>query len=290
MSKSNKKSKFRNRQLYLMILRCILQDQNYLAEIARELQKSPQLLQHYLKILRRYGYIRPVTETRSYPVIYELTEKARIVISNAERMGRSGGFRFHHFALKYRILADNRSFLPAAEGSRLNGVSETTGKFEGYRIRRWHSASADWLYVYSRHMYGRFPWQLLCAASIELDRIVGLIECRYHMRLKFECVLQKPELEDSRDPIAKFWGEYYGNNVRTNSGSGIDASEGPWAIELSYDDAVSHVLLARNIAQILSVLRSQQELLREFLAQLGNILKQGTEGSTNRPPTSRLWS
>jgi hypothetical protein len=291
MSTSNKKSKPFNRQLYLTILGCILHGTNYLAAIARELQKSPQLVQHYLKVLKRYGYIRPVTERRSYPVLYEVTDKAKIIISNAERMARSGGIRFHHFALRYKVIVDNPSFLPLREGVLLTGnVVEVTRIVDGYTVRRWHSPSCDWLYLYSRSMYGRFPWQLIAAASVELHTLAMLIENRYHLQVKFEGILQKPEMDDPRDPVASFWGKYYGTNVNTPTGNGMDASEGAWAKELSYEDAVDYVLLGRNIAQILLELRTQQALLQKFFSQFLEMMKHSNDESTQRPPNSRLWA
>lgn len=288
ISKSNRNS--RNCKTCLAILQCIKAEINYSAQIAKELRKKPQTVHHNVRVLEDRGYIRRATgEKRSYPVIYELTDKGLIALSNTERMAR-GAFRFHHYALKYRVLVDNPSFLPLNEGVRLRGnVIEVTRIIDGYTVRRWHAPSCDWLYLYSRSLYGRLPWQLIAAASVELHTLAMLIESRYHLKLKFEGILQKPEMDDPQDPIANFWGEYYSTNVSTPSGSGMDASEGAWAKELSYEDAVDYVLLGRNIAQILLELRTQQTLFQKFFSHFLEMMKHSNDESTQRPPNSRLW-
>jgi predicted transcriptional regulator len=291
MRTSNKKSKFLKKPFYLMILSCIQEGQNYLAQIARQLDKSPQLVQHYVRNLTKYGYIQPVTgKKRSYPVIYVLTGKAKILISNAERIRRSGGIRFHRYALKYRIVTDNPAFLPLSRaGKPLKGnVLEVTETVEGHTVRRWHTPSGDWLYIWSQHMYGLLPWQLQALATIDVDRLAAFIEQRFRLRLQFEEILQKGEFDDPRDPVAKVWGEYYNLNVKTDSGSGFDASGGEWAKELSYQDAVDYVQMGRNVARIIGELQAQRKLFERFIEAL---TKYGTDSQPeHNPPDSHLWS
>lgn len=291
MRTSNKKSKFLEKPFYLIILSYIGEGQNYLAQIARQLDESPQLIQHYIRNLKKHGYIQPVTgQKRSYPVIYELTDKAEIMISNAERIRRSGGMRFHRYALKYRITVDNPDFLPLSQASKpLKGnVLEVTTTVEGHTVRRWHSLSADWLYIWSQHLYGLLPWQLQALATIEVDRLAGWIEQRFGMRLQFEEILQKGEFDDPRDPVAKVWGKYYSVNVKTDSGSGFDASGGEWAKELSYQDAVDYVQMGGKVARILDELQAQRKLFERFIEAL---TKSGTESQPeHNAPNSHLWA
>jgi hypothetical protein len=174
--------------------------------------------------------------------------------------------RFHHYALKYRVEVDNPTFLPIEGGSRLRGgVLEVTGTVDGYTVRRWHAPTGDYLYLFSRPLWGRFPWQLLAFASIDVDRLSQLIEQRYRMQLKYEGVLQKPHLSDPKDPLAKLWGDNYGTAILSASGSGVEASEGPWEAEFSYQDAVDHVLLGRNTARVADELPQVRVLLEKLL-------------------------
>jgi DNA-binding MarR family transcriptional regulator len=292
MPKSKKTSKTdrnpRNLVTCLAILNCIKAEINYLTQIAKQLKKSAQTIHYNLHVLEDRGYIRRVTgNRRSYPVLYELTDKAHIVLSNSERLARSGGVRFHHYALKYRVAVDNPSFLPVSEGVPLRGgVIEITGKVEGYTVRRWHAPSGDHLYLFSRHMVGDLPWQLLSFASIELDRLSRSIEQRFQMKLEYDGILQKPELSDARDPLAGFWGNHYGTVIRTETGSGIDASEGPWETEFSYADAVDHVQLGRNTAKVAVELPQVRALLEKIL---DIVRTQSTQEPTVSPPDSRLW-
>jgi len=267
MRKTKKISKVEGSFLYIVILKSIQDGTNYAAQIANHLNKSPQLIHHYLHMLERQGYVSRVTgKKRSYPVIYDLTEQALLLISNAERMARAGGIRYHHYALRYRIVGDNPKFLPLNNGCPLNGnVVETTERVEGYTVRRWHSPSGDWLYLYSKPIYGRLPWQLLVHATIDLDRLARLIEERFTLRLDFDGIHQKPEFDDPRDPVAKAWAKYYGANVKTDSATGINASGGEWATELSYDDAVDYVLQGRRIAQIEKDLHALTQLVTKLV-------------------------
>lgn len=290
MRTSNKKSKFLKKPFYLMILSCIQEGLNYQAQIARQLDESPQLIQHYIRNLTKYGYVQPVTgQERSYPIMYQLTDKAKVLISNAERIRRSGGIRFHRYALKYRIVTDNPAFLPLSRaGKPLKGnVLEVTQTVEGHTIRRWHTPSGDWLYIWSRHMYGLLPWQLQALATIEVDRLAGLIEQRLGMRLQFEEILQKGEFDDPRDPVAKVWGAYYNVNVKTCSGSGFDASKGEWAKELSYEDAVNYVQMGKNIVKILNELQEERKLFLRFIEALTDT---GGRVREDNPADSHLWA
>jgi DNA-binding MarR family transcriptional regulator len=276
-----------------MILGCIQEGQNYLAQIAGRVDRSPQLVHHYLRTLVEYGYIESVTgEKRSYPVIYQLTQKAKIMISNEERVRRLGGIRFHRYAMKYRIVIDNPGFLPLSQASRpLKGnVLEVTTTLEGHTIRRWHTPSTDWLYIWSQHLYGLLPWQLQTLATIEVDRLARSIEQRFGMRLQFEEILHKGEFDDPRDPVAKVWGKYYGVNVKTDSGSGFDASGGEWAKELSYQDAVDYVQMGRNVARITNELQAQRKLFERFIEALTNYVCGTDNQPQHNPPDSHLWS
>jgi DNA-binding MarR family transcriptional regulator len=277
ISKSNRNSRICT--TCLAILNCVRADTNYSAQIARALEKSPQTVHYDMHVLEKWGYIRRATgNKRSYPVFYELTDKGELLISNGERLARSGGFRFHHFALKYRVVVDNPDFLPVSKGVLLRGgVIEVTGRVEDYTVRRWHAPSDDYLYLFSRPMWGRLPWQLLSFASIELDRLSRSIEERFHMKLGFDGVLQKPELSDPRVPLAKFWGDYYGTVVKTNSGSGIDGSEGPWEAEFSYEDAVNHVQQGRNTAKVAKELPQVRALLEKLLGTAHSTLASARE-------------
>jgi hypothetical protein len=137
-------------------------------------------------------------------------------------------------------------------------------------------------------MYGLLPWQLLVLATIEVDRLAAFIEQRFGMQLKFEQVLQKGEFDDPRDPVAKVWAQYYNVNVKTDSGSGFDASGGEWAEELSYQDAVDYVQMGGKVARILDELLSQRKLFERLVEAL---TKSGTEGQPERnPPDSHLWT
>jgi DNA-binding MarR family transcriptional regulator len=265
VSKSNRNS--RNCTLRLAILNCIKAGINYCAQISKELKKKPQTIHYNVRVLMDRGYIRRATgDKRSYPVIYELADKGLILLSNAERLAR-GALRFHHYALKYEVVVDNPSFLPLTDGSRLRGgVLEVTGSVDGYTVRRWHAPRRDYLYLFSRILWGRFPWQLLVLASIDLDRLSHLIEQRYRMQLKYQGVLQQPHLSDPKDPFAKLWGDNYGTAILSESGTGIDASDGPWESEFSYQDAVDHVLQGRNTARIADELSRLRVLLEKLLA------------------------
>jgi DNA-binding MarR family transcriptional regulator len=283
ISKSNRKS--RTSVTCLAILNCIKAGKNYSAQIATELDKKPQTIHHNLRTLEYRGYVRRVTGTkRSYPVLYELSDKAVVLISNAERLARSGEIRFHHFALRYRVVVDNPSFLPLSEGAPLRGgVIEVTGEVDKYTVRRWHAPSGDHLYLFSPPLWGSFPWQLIALASITLERLSRLIEQRYRIQLEYDGILQKPHLSDPRDPLAKFWGNNYGTAVQTKTGSGIDASEGPWETEFSYQDAVDHVQLGRNTAKVAEELPQVKMLLERFFSS------EGTQQKTVNPPDVRQW-
>lgn len=285
-SKTNRNS--RNCTTCLAILNCIKAGVNYSAQISKELKKKPQTIHYNLRVLEDRGYIRRVTgDKRSYPVIYDLSDKGLILLSNVERLAR-GAMRFHHYALRYRVEVDNPSFLPIEGGSRLrNGVCEVTGTVDGYTVRRWHAPTGDYLYLFSRPLWGRFPWQLLAFASIGVDRLSQLIERRYRMQLKYEGVLQKPHLSDPRDPFAKLWGDSYGTAILSESGTGIDASDGPWESEFSYEDAVDHVQLGRNTAKVAGELPQVRVLLEKILDMLST---PRTQEPTASPPDSRLWA
>jgi len=202
ISKSNRKSRT---SACLAILKCIKEGKNYSAQIAEELKKKPQTIHYNLRALEGRGYVRRTTGSkRSYPVLYELTDKAAILISNAERLARSGGMRFHHFALQYRVVVDNPSFLPLSEGANLRGgVIEVTGEVDGYTVRRWYAPSGDSLYLYSRPLWGRSPWQLLCFASIDLERLSKLIEQRFRMQLNVRQHPAKTRTERPKRPSSK---------------------------------------------------------------------------------------
>jgi len=70
------------------------------------------------------------------------------------------------------------------------------------------------------------------------------------MELTFEEAMQKPEFDVPSDRFARFWGENVGATVKTTSGSGIDASEGEWALELSVEDAAAYAEMPRQVAEI----------------------------------------
>jgi len=108
----------------------------------------------------------------------------------------------------------------------------------------------------------------------------------------FDSILQKPELSDPRDPLAKYWTDHFGTVVKTKSGSGIDASEGPWETEFSYQDAVDHVQLGRNTAKVADEL----PYLRVLLERLIGIFLAASNASTQQsvpksldPPDPRQW-
>ena len=70
------------------------------------------------------------------------------------------------------------------------------------------------------------------------------------MELTFEEAMQKPEYDVPSDRFARFWGENVGATVKTPCGSGIDASEGEWALELSVEDAAAYAEMPRKVAEI----------------------------------------
>ena len=225
----------------------------YAAQMATRLNKSAQLIAYHIGQLKRQGYLETAGEDgkRSYPVFYRLTEKARSFLAAWSNEKRRGRFRFHHFALRYRITRDNPDFLPVSAGTHLRGgVVQVDGKEDGHSVRRFVSPSGQWLYLYSASVYGDQPWQLLSRVSIELDCLGQEISRRHNMELAFEKAMQKPEFDVPSDRFARFWGENVGATVKTPSGSGIDASEGEWALELSVEDAAAYAEMPRQVAEI----------------------------------------
>jgi DNA-binding MarR family transcriptional regulator len=249
--------------IWLLILRLVERGE-YNASIARTLRMAPQATHPRLRKLEKYGYIERVTENgkRSYPAFYRLRDKGKCALQELSSKKRRARFRFHHHALRYKVIRDNPDFLPVSQGNSLRGgVVTVDGRVDGFSVRRFHSPSADWLFLYSEPRMGDLPWQLLTLSSIELDRLAQVICSRYNMELSFEKSMQKPEFENVRDPLAKFWGDYSGSTIRTASGSGIDASTGDWAEEFTIEDAVHYVNLARNVADITTKLGEEEQRL-----------------------------
>ena len=195
--------------------------------MATRLNKSPQVIAYHIAQLKRQGYLETAGEDgkRSYPVFYRLTEKARSFLGAWSNDKRRGRFRFHHYALKYKITRDNPDFLPVSAGTQLRGgVVQVDGKVDGYSVRRFASPSGQWLFLYSVPLFGDEPWRLQCDASIALHCLSQEICRRYDMELERKGIMQKPEYDVPSDPFAKYWGENYGATVKTPDGDGIDAS------------------------------------------------------------------
>lgn len=250
----------------------LVEQGEYAARIASRLNKSPQRISYHLARLRRLGYLETCSEQgkRSYPIFYRLTDKARSLRAQLSKKIRRARFRFHHYALRYRITRDNPDFLPISAGTQLRGgVVQVDGKVDGYSVRRFASPSAQWLFLYSRPHYGDEPWKLLAKASIELHCLSQEICRRHDMELMFEDIMQKAEYDVPSDRFAKFWGENVGATVKTPDGSGIDASEGEWSLELPVEDAAAYANMARNVADISRLAREQRQAID--VLQKGNV-------------------
>jgi len=256
----------------MVILQCVEMGE-YSAQIARRLNKPRQFVDYHIRKLARDGCLERLSQDgkRSYPVFYKLTEKGASLLQAMSNEKRRGRYRFHHFALSYRIVRDNPAFLALSAGARLKGgVIETSGKVDGFTVRRFYSPSGrQWLYLYSQPKRGDHPWQLLALSAIELDRLAQEISRRNGMELSFERILQKAEFEDDSSSFARFWGQNYGCNVRTQNGS-IDASEGEWAKELTVEDAVADIRIGRNVADISEKLHNGLASVLERLDVLQN--------------------
>jgi DNA-binding transcriptional ArsR family regulator len=271
------KCKSKRQQVFFIWLGILLAVERgeYAAQIARNLNKSPQRISYHVAELKELGYIEK--RKRSYPDILQLTEKAKsflAVLSNEKRRAR---FRFHHFAFKYRITRDSPDFLPVSEGTRLRGgVVQVDGKVDGYSVRRFASPCGQWLFLYSAPVFGDEPWRLLCDASIALHCLAQEICRRHNMELKRESIMQKPEFDVPSDKFAKYWGQNYGATVKTPDGDGIDASPpgSEWSTELSVEDAAAYVHIARNVADIAQLVRQQGETL--------DVLEKGSVTQTQR--------
>jgi len=251
----------------------------YAAQMATRLNKSAQLIAYHIGQLKRQGYLEAAGEDgkRSYPVFYRLTEKARSFLAARSNEKRRGRFRFHHYALKYKILSDNPNFLPVSAGTHLRGgVVQVDGRVDGYSVRRFASPSGQWLFLYSAPLFGDEPWRLQCDASIALHCLAQEICRRYDMELERKGIMQKPEYDVPSDPFAKYWGENYGATVKTPDGDGIDASPpgSEWSVELTVEDAAAYAHMARNVADIMQLVCQQREAL--------DVLQKGSVTQTQR--------
>ena len=203
----------------------LLEDYKWGAEVARQIKRSRQYVYYQIKELLQYGYIRDqIPDARSYPKFYVITEKGQNLMENWKRQGRHG-IRFHHFALKCRIDVDNPNFLSLSSrrARKLKGgVVQVDGEVDDFNVRRWHSPNGDWLYLYCKPLWGSKPYRLLVKATIMLYELGAQIQGKYNIRISYEDVLQSPEFDDPKDPVAKFWGDYYGAVVKTRKGNGFD--------------------------------------------------------------------
>ncbi len=244
----------------------------YAAAIAKHLNKPRQLVGYHIRKLVNWGYLERLCAEgkRSYPVFYRLSEKAQSLLQELSNGKRTGRLRFHHHALKYRIVRDNPDFLPLHQGKPLkNGVIQVDGKVDGYSVKRLSGRSGQWLLLYSQPKFSDQPLQAMAFSTIELDHLATEICRRHGMSLEFQSIAGKPHFADPSDRFAKYWGENYGCNVMTREGSGIDASEGDWEREMTIDDAVAYVKQARNVENI----SQKQDEDRELFLQRLNVLE-----------------
>jgi DNA-binding MarR family transcriptional regulator len=258
---------------WIAILQLVEQGE-YAAAIAKHLNQPRQLVGYHLRKLVNWGYLERLCAEgkRSYPVFYRLTEKAQSLLQERSNGERTGRLRFHHYALKYRIVRDNRDFLPLHRGKPLkNGVIQVDGKVDGFSVKRMSGRSEQWLLLYSQPKFSDQPLQAMAFSTIELDHLATEICRRHDMSLEFQSIAGKPHFGDPSDRFAKFWGENYGCNVMTREGSGIDASEGDWEREMTIDDAVAYVKQARNVENI----SRKQDEDRELFLQRLDVLEKG---------------
>lgn len=254
----------------------LAEEGEHAAGIARRLNKSRQLVGYHIRKLVNWGYLEQLCAEgkRSYPVFYRLTQKAQSLLQELSNGKRTGRLRFHHYALKYRIVRDNPGFLPLHQGKPLkNGVIQVDGKVDGYSVKRLSGRSEQWLMLYSQPKFSDQPLQAMAFSTIELDHLATEICRRHDMRLEFQSIAGKPHFADPSDRFAKYWGENYGCNVMTREGSGIDASPPghEWEKEMTIEDAVAYVKQARNVENI----SQKQDEDRELFLQRLNILEKG---------------
>ena len=130
------------------------------------------------------------------------------------------------------------------------GVVQVDGEVDDFNVRRWHSPNGDWLYLYCKPLWGSEPYRLLVKATIMLYELGAQIQGKYNIQISYEDVLQSPEFDDPKDPVAKFWGDYYGAVVKTRKGNGFDRSTGEWSREFTMDEIADYVDLGSNVAEI----------------------------------------
>lgn len=233
----------------------------YPQQIARELNKSKQLIHYHVRRLTNDGYVRQVT--RSSITIYELTPKGQMAIDRHARasvVGRGGVLaRFHHLAYRYLVVGGVAGFdllLPRSGAKQMRGgVFQVDGTYkldnEEFSIKRWHSPTAEHLTVYGPKIYSNDVHGALGIVSIKIDRVARSIADRFNIQFSDKIErLQRPEWAFEKDPFAKIWGQITGSIIKAGEGT-IDASEGDWETEFfTPEGAQAYLRLPIEIQQI----------------------------------------
>ncbi len=248
----------------------------YPKSIAKDLNKSKQLINYYLRQLESKGYIK--RKVRSTIAIYELLPKGKAFLERHDSLFRRGVLpRFHHYAHRLRVLGGFEGldvFLPLVGGIQMRGgVVQVDGSFEWndekFSVRRWHSSSGDQLFIYAPAVYGKNVGDVLVSAGIKLDRVAHAIQEKFGIQLSEYERLQKPEFAFERDPYARYWMEISaGAIVKTETGT-IDASEGePEAEFFTAEDAAAYLKMPQEVkkqgAEIQQIRDTFKEIAHDY--------------------------
>lgn len=249
--------------------------------IAKQLNKSKQLLNYYIRRLETEGYIQ--RKVRSNIVIYDLLPKGKEFLERHDSYFQRGVLpRFHRYAHKHVVLGGFEGlerFLPLVSGRQMNnGVVQVHGSFEfdneKFSVRRWHSPSREDLAIYIPATYSSSIGDALVKAGIKLDRVARAIQERWGIQLGEYEKMQGAEWAYEKDPFARYWYDLSAGGVVKTADGTIDASEGAPEAEFFTTESAAAYL---RMPQAVQKQGNEIQAIKETLSQTAEAFKQATQ-------------
>ena len=233
---------------------------DYPSKIARYMGVKRQVVDYYLRKLRKAGYLRKIK--RGMITNYELTPLCQAFLTRSEKPPVSGVCRLHHYGLQFPVKSGPGFAVDWRKVAGIQNWDKFVGTEMGLTVE-FVDASERKLIVWAEPISGSDSMDLLLRANLAIMKVAQFVASKYEMRLGEPSVVSKPHFA-----IASPEAEEITKHIEVTTQDGkMDRSEG-----YGEKDIFTPELANATIALPLTIERMERTI--EALSQSGVKMEQ----------------